>query len=93
MLQTKIKENFTERNPEKILESIKKSIRKNKSANMTIDISMLNPIDASKIVTIGSTYNFLKFNDTKINWIVSSNEVEKLTKPFNLDNCHFIYCV
>ena len=91
MLQTKIKEDFTEKNPEKFLEQIKKSIRKNKSANMTIDISMLNIIDAAKIATTASTYHFLKFDNSKINWIVCSKEVEKLTKPFNLGNCQFVY--
>ena len=91
MLQTKIKEDFTEKNPEKILEQIKKSIRKNKSANMTFDISMLNPIEASKIATLASTYHFLKFDNSKINWIVSSKEVEKMLKPMNLGNSKFLY--
>ena len=91
MLQTKIKEDFIEKNPEKILEQIKKSIRKNKSANMTIDISMLNIIDTAKIVTEVSTYNFLRFSKSNINWIVNSKETAKTLKPISLGNGKFSY--
>lgn len=94
MLQAKI-QNYSvipiEKNPEKIVENIKKSIRKSKSANMTIDISMLNLIDASKVATIASTYHFLKFAEGSINWVVNSKEVENMIKPLNLGNSKFIF--
>lgn len=91
MLQTKIKESFVEKSTDEILKSIKKTIRNSKTSNMTIDISMLNPMDAIKVSTAASTYHFLKFGNTKINWIVCSKEVEKLIKPFNLGNSLFQY--
>lgn len=90
MLQAKIQNIPTEKNPNKILENIKSTIRKSKSANMTVDISMLNLIDASKIATMASTYHFLKFAQGSINWIVSSKEIEKILKPLNLGNSKFI---
>ena len=93
MLQAKVQHNFVtpiEKNTDKIVENIKKSIRKSKSANMTIDISMLNLIDASKVATISSTYHFLKFAEGSINWVVKSKEVENMLKPLSLGNSKFI---
>lgn len=90
MLQVKVQSIPTEKNPNKILDNIKHSIRKSKSANMTVDISMLNLIDASKVATMASTYHFLKFAQGSINWIVGSKEIEKILKPLNLGNSKFI---
>jgi len=90
MLQLKVQTPPIEKNPNKILESIKSSIRKNKSSNMTIDISMLNLIDAAKIAAEASTYHFLKFSDGSINWIVNSKETAKMLKPISLGNSRFI---
>ena len=58
---------------------------------MTFDISMLNIIDATKVATIASTYHFLKFEEGKIDWLVSSKEVAKMLKPLNLGNSNFIF--
>jgi len=91
MLQTKVQTPFIEKNPNKILKNIKSTIRKSKSANMTIDISMFNLIDASEIATTASTYHFLKFSDGIINWIVNSKEIAKMLKPMSLGNSNFIY--
>lgn len=90
MLQVKVQSIPIEKNPNKILENIKSTIRKSKSSNMTIDISMLNLIDASKIATMASTYHFLKFAEGSINWVVNSKEIEKMLKPMNLGNSRFI---
>jgi len=89
MLQAKFQNINLEKNPAKILNSIKSSIRKSKSSNMTIDISMLNIIDATKIATLASTYHFLKFEEGNINWLVNSKDVEKMLKPLNLGNSKF----
>ena len=91
MLQAKVPDITIEKDPERILNNIKSAIRKSKSANMTVDISMLNLIDASKIATMASTYHFLRFSDGKINWIVNSKEIEKMLKPMNLGNSKFIF--
>ena len=91
MLQAKIQDKFIENTPELFFETIKKTVKKNKSENMTIDISMINPIDAAKIVIVASTYNFLKFDNSQINWIVNSKEVEKIAKPLNIGNSKFVY--
>lgn len=91
MIQTKVQSIPTEKNPSKILDNIKSTIRKSKSGNMTIDISMLNLIDASKVATMASTYHFLKFAEGSINWVVKSKEIEKIIKPLNLGNSKFIF--
>lgn len=91
MLQAKVQPQFIEKQPNKILANIKSTIRKSKSANMTVDISMLNLIDASKITTMASTYHFLKFAEGTINWIVNSKEIAKMLKPMSLGNSKFIY--
>ena len=55
MLQAKIQNDYitpVEKNTDKILEFIKKSIRKSKSSDMKIDISSLNLFDASKVATL-----------------------------------------
>jgi anti-anti-sigma regulatory factor len=88
MLQAKVQNTIT-KSSDKIIENIKKSIKKSKSANMTIDISMLNLMDASKVATIASTYHFLKFAEGSINWLVNSKEVENVIKPLNLGNSKF----
>lgn len=93
MLQNPIEAKYIspkKKNPDEILNLIKSSIRKNKSENMTIDISTLNMFDASKIISVASTYHFLKFAHGSINWIVKSKEVEKLLKPLSLGNSKFI---
>ena len=57
---------------------------------MTIDISSLNIIEASKVAALGATYHYLKFPDNgEIDWIVCSNEIEKLLCPLNLGNSNF----
>ena len=92
MLQNQIEINSTKlskKTPENILNSIKASIKKQKSAHMTVDISNLNMIDASKIITEASTYHFLKFTQGSINWIINSKEIEKMLKPLNLGNSKF----
>lgn len=95
MLNAQIKNKFitqqVSKNSTNITESIKKEIKKSKSANMTFDISMLNIIDATKVASIASTYHFLKFEEGKIDWLVSSKEVEKMLKPLNLGNSNFIF--
>lgn len=94
MLQAKIQNDYitpVEKNTDKILEFIKKSIRKSKTSDMKIDISSLNLFDASKVATVASTYHYLKFNEGKIDWLVGSKEVEKMLRPLNLGNSNFIF--
>lgn len=54
--------------------------------NVTIDISTLNILDASHFAVMCATNSYVKNPNKKINFIVSSNEVFKLIKPFNLGN-------
>lgn len=74
----------------KNLDDLNKYIDRNNCTNMTVDISELNILDASKIATLGSTIHYIKYPKGSINWIVNSNQIKEYTKPMNLGNSLFI---
>lgn len=76
--------------PKKNLEDLNKYIDTNNCTDMTVDISTLNILDASKIATLGSTIHYIKYPEGQINWIVNSKKVKEYTTPMNLGNSHFI---
>ena len=57
--------------------------------NLTVDISALNIIDASRCAVICSTHHFLKYPQGLIKWVIASKEVLNLVKPFSLNNTQF----
>lgn len=78
--------NHTKKN----LEYLNKYIDTNNCTNMTVDISTLNILDATKVATLGSTIHYMKYPEGSINWIVNSKKVKEYTTPMNLGNCQFI---
>lgn len=78
--------NYTKKN----LDDLNKYIDTYNCTDMTVDISALNILDASKVATLGSTIHYIKYPDGKINWIVNSNKVKDYTSSMNLGNSHFI---
>lgn len=76
--------------PKKNLEDLNKYIDSNNCIDMTVDISTLNIIDASKVATIGSTIHYMKYPEGQINWIVNSKKVKEYTTPMSLGNSNFI---
>lgn len=83
----KLSSNITKKN----LEDLDTYIDTNNCVDVTIDISNLNILDASRIATIGSTIHFMKYPEGQINWIVNSKKVKEYTTPMNLGNSQFIY--
>lgn len=90
LLQESFKSIDTDNDTVKLVESIKNYIYEHDCPNLSMDISHLNIIDASKVTIICSTYHWAKYPEGKINWTISSNEVEELVKPLNLGNIKLI---
>lgn len=53
---------------------------------MSIDISSLNFIDATKVCILCSTFHFAKYIDGRIHWFVKDEIVKKQIKPMRLGN-------
>lgn len=76
--------------PKKNLEDLNKYIDTNNCVDITVDISTLNILDASKVATLGSTIHYMKYPEGQINWIVNSKKIKEYTAPMNLGNSQFI---
>lgn len=81
---------FPENYSDKIVNDIKKYISKNDCPNLSMDISHLNIIDASKVTVLCSTYHWEKYPDGKISCRTNSSELKDLVYPLNLGNISFI---
>lgn len=57
---------------------------------LTINISRLNFIDASRCALLNSTRCYVKNPDKKINWIVRDEAVKNVIMPFKLDNMEIL---
>ena|SRR5574344_3119148 len=73
------------------IDETKKYINEINSSNLTIDISKLNILDASKYAILCATQHFLKYPKGLLNLIVASEEVLNLIKPFGLNNVNIKY--
>ena len=73
-----------------LVESIKSYIFDNDCPALTMDISHLNVIDASKVALLCSTYHYAKYPHGEVSWKVNSAEVHNLIKPLNLGNIRLI---
>ncbi len=57
---------------------------------LTINISRLNFIEASRTALLNSTKCYVKNPFKKINWIVKDENVKNIIMPFKLDNMEII---
>lgn len=73
-----------------LVESIKNYIYENDCPTLSMDISHLNIIDASKVTILCSTYHWAKYPEGKISWKINSDEVKDLIKPLNLGNINLV---
>lgn len=76
-------------NPIRIVESIKNYIKDHDCPYLSMDVSNLNIIDASKVTILCSTYHWAKYPEGKISWKIASNEIKDLVSPLNLGNIKF----
>ena len=80
----------TKSNTISMVESIKNYIKENDCPKLSMDISHLNIIDASKVTIICSTYHWSKYPNGKISWLINSPEIKELVNPLNLGNMSLI---
>lgn len=73
-----------------LVENIKNYICEHDCPNLSMDVTHLNLIDASKVTIICSTYHWSKYPNGKISWKIKSNEIKNLIKPLNLGNINLI---
>lgn len=79
-----------ESNALNIVESINNYIRDNECPNLSMDISHLNVIDASKVTLLCSTFHWSKYPEGNISWKISSREINDLVNPLSLGNIKLI---
>ena len=82
--------NKTTKDAINLVESIKNYIQEHDCPDLSMDISNLNIIDASKVTILCSTYHWSKYPEGKISWLINSEEVKDLVKPLNLGNINLI---
>lgn len=94
MLQVISKEDFMSVNSGKgtinLVEYIKKYIKENDCPDLSMDVSHLNIIDASKVTILCSTYHWAKYPNGEISWKINSPEVKDIINPLSLGNIRLI---
>ena len=71
---------------EEMVNDIRQYIEQNDCPNLSLDISNLNLIDASKATILCSTYHWAKYPKGKINLFTSTPEVKNIVNSLNLGN-------
>lgn len=69
---------------------IKNYIHEHDCPTLSMDISHLNILDASKVTVLCSTYHWAKYPNGEISWKINSPEIRELVKPLNLGNMKLI---
>lgn len=85
-----IKFNTHDNNSINLVESIKNYISEHDCPQLSMDISHLNILDASKVTILCSTYHWAKYPNGKISWKTGYKEIKELIKPLNLGNIRLI---
>lgn len=71
------------------INSVKKYIANTDCKHLKMDISTLNPIEASKIAVLSSTNHYLKYPKGILDCVVKSKNIIDLIKPLILGNVRF----
>jgi len=77
-------------NSHKLVESIKNYIYENDCPSLSMDISHLNIIDASRVTILCSTFHYAKYPHGEITWKINSSEVKNIIKPLSLGNVKLV---
>ena len=75
--------------PNEAVTYINSYIEKHHCENMSVDISLMNVIDACFVSTMCSTNHYLKYPKGKFNWRISSKLVYELNKGLELGNSEY----
>lgn len=73
-----------------LVETIKNYISEHDCPKLSMDISHLNIIEASKVTVLCSTHHWAKYPEGKISWKINSPEINELIEPLNLGNISLI---
>lgn len=93
MLQTQVKElNMQNKDTDvlELAESIKAYIKENDCPSLSMDVSHLNLLDASKITVLCSTYHWAKYPNGRISLKAATSAIKELINPLNLGNINLI---
>lgn len=72
------------------IDSVEKHIKYTDCNYMTLDISKLNPLEASKIAVLCSTNHYLKYPQGIVDCIVKTTKMQEIIKPLTLGNMKFM---
>ena len=75
---------------EVMMNSVQEHIKDKDCHYMALDISSLNPLEASKIAAICSINHYLKYPQGLVDCIVRTSKIENLIKPLTLGNMNFV---
>lgn len=73
-----------------LVQKIKNYIYEHDCPTLSMDISHLNIIDASKVTILCSTYHWAKYPNGEISWKINAPEIEEIIKPLDLGNIKLI---
>ena len=77
-------------NSQQILENIQKYINKFDCPQMTLDLSKLNILDATKVMVLSSAYHYKKYPEGKLKCRVQSDCVKNFISDFSTINLEVI---
>lgn len=73
-----------------LVNKFKQYINDNDCPDLSMDISHLNVLEASKVAILCSTFHWAKYPEGKLNCIINSEEVNDIVKPLDLGNIRLI---
>lgn len=77
-------------NPDEVIELINNYIDGHYCKEMSVDISLMNILDACHVTTLCSTQHYIKYPDGRITWKVSSESVREFSQDLELGNSEYI---
>ncbi len=81
---------ITKSNPAETVDFLNKYIENNVCENMSVDISLMNILDACYVSTICSAKHYVKYPNGKIKWKISSKLVSEFNSSLELGNSEYI---
>ena len=81
---------ITKSKPSDTVDFLSNYIENNLCENMSVDISLMNILDACYVSTICSAKHYIKYPNGKIKWKISSELVSEFNSDLELGNAEYI---
>lgn len=81
---------ITKSKPADTVDFLSNYIENNFCENMSVDISLMNILDACYVSTICSAKHYIKYPNGKIKWKISSKLVSEFNSDLELGNSEYI---